>query len=139
MKVVDAIAGEPTRTDQIRMSSGIFGFEHVKQYELIGGPAEEPFLWLQSVGEPDVAFLVISPFLVRGDYQPEICETDFAAIEVQDSSGVLLYNIVTLHSHGPATVNLKGPIVINRFSKIAKQVVLNNAADYSVRHPIIAS
>jgi flagellar assembly factor FliW len=33
-------------------------------------------------------------------------------------------------------VNLKGPIVVNRHTLVAKQVVPHNAADYSVRHPL---
>ena len=51
----------------------------------------------------------------------------------------MVYNIVTLRGAAPATVNLKGPIVINRHTNLARQVVLNNAADYSVRHPIVAT
>ena len=30
----------------------------------------------------------------------------------------------------------QGPIVINRFNLIGKQVILANAADYSVQHPL---
>ncbi len=138
MNVVDPIGRKQTRTEQIRMFSGIFGSEHVKQHELIGRSAEEPFLWLQSFGGPDGAFLVVSPFLVRQDYQPEISEPDLAAAKVQNSSTVLLYKITTLHDHAPATVNFKGPIVINRFTKMANQVVLNYADDDSIDHRIMA-
>jgi len=31
---------------------------------------------------------------------------------------------------------LKGPIVINRHTHIGKQVIITNAADYSVHHPL---
>jgi flagellar assembly factor FliW len=33
-------------------------------------------------------------------------------------------------------VNLKGPIIINRNTHIGKQVVIANASDYSVQHPL---
>jgi flagellar assembly factor FliW len=36
-------------------------------------------------------------------------------------------------------VNLKGPIVINRRTLIGKQVIINNAAQYSLNHPLAAS
>jgi flagellar assembly factor FliW len=86
-----------------------------------------------------VAFLLISPFLVLSDYQPDISDDDIEALGLQDSADALLFNIVTVRGSAPATVNLKGPIVLNRVTKVAKQVILNNASDYSVHHPIIAS
>ena len=42
-----------------------------------------------------------------------------------------------LPANGRATVNLKGPLVINRFSRIARQVIIANSADYSLQHPLI--
>ena len=139
MKVVDTIEAEQTSTQRVQIPSGLLGLENIKEYELIALPTEDPFLWLQSAGVPDVAFLLVSPFLVLSDYQPDISEDDIQALGLQDSADALLYNIVTVRGDAPATVNLKGPIVMNRVTKIAKQVVLSNAADYSVRHPIIAS
>lgn len=139
MNVVDTIAAEQTAAQRIQIPSGLLGLEQIKEYELIALPDEDPFLWLQSAGVPDVAFLLISPFLVRRDYHPDISANDLADLGLQGSDDLQLFNIVTLHGNAQATVNLKGPIAINRLTKIAKQVVLNNAADYSVRHPIIAS
>jgi flagellar assembly factor FliW len=40
-----------------------------------------------------------------------------------------------LKSDGSATVNLKGPIVINRHTMIGKQVVLSQSS-YAIKHPI---
>jgi flagellar assembly factor FliW len=47
-----------------------------------------------------------------------------------------LIGIVTVHDERRATVNLKGPIVINRHTRVAKQVIIANAASYSVTHPL---
>ena len=51
----------------------------------------------------------------------------------------ILFNIVTLRGSDPATINLKGPIVINRHTMIGKQVIPNNAAAYSLHHPLPVS
>jgi flagellar assembly factor FliW len=48
----------------------------------------------------------------------------------------LLFNIVTLRGPSRATLNLKGPIVINRHTHMGKQVILANASNYSVEHPL---
>lgn len=140
MKVADTFeVMENTGALRIQIPAGLLGLEHIKEYELIAVPAEDPFMWLQSAGAPDVAFLLVSPFLVLSDYRPDISYDDMQSLGLQDSADALLYNIVTVRGDAPATVNLKGPIVMNRVTKIAKQVVLSNAAEYAVRHPIIAS
>lgn len=138
MKVIDTFAIERSaEAHRIHIPSGLLGLEHIKEYELVSSTTEEPFLWLQSAGVPDVAFLLISPFLVLSDYQPDISEDDAATLGLDPEGDAIVFNIVTLRADSEATVNLKGPIIINRRTKVAKQVVLNNAAAYSVRHPIV--
>jgi flagellar assembly factor FliW len=45
-------------------------------------------------------------------------------------------NIVTLAQDGRATINLKGPIVINRKTLVARQVVPVNALHFNLHHPL---
>jgi len=124
---------------RIRIPAGLLGLEPIKEYELVANPANDPFLWMQSVGAtPDVAFLLVSPFVVVPEYQPDISDDDAAALELTAPDDALVLNIVTLRRPGSATVNLKGPIVINRRTRLARQIVLNNASEYSVSHPINA-
>ena len=140
MKAIDTFESEPSTTSQrIQIPAGLLGLEHIKEFELVVNPAEAPFVWLQSAGVPDVAFLLVPPFVVKPDYQPDIARSDVAALGLESAEDALLFNIVTLRGNAPATVNLKGPIVINRLNNLARQVVLSNAADYSVRQPIVVS
>jgi len=132
----------PHRTegrDIIRLPFGLLGFEHVKQYTLLTNANEEPFMWFQMLDNVKRAFLVIPPFLVMPDYQPDISDDEVDFLELTDPSDAFLINIVTLRGPKQATVNLKGPIVINRRTLLGKQVILNNAAQYSINHPIVAS
>lgn len=115
---------------------GILGFEQMKDYLLIANPDEEPFRWLQVKGNPSLAFVVIEPFLVAPDYQPDIPAVDVEFLGLSAPEEAALFNIVTVHGPDRATVNLKGPVVINRNTGIGKQVVIANAADYSVQHPL---
>lgn len=123
----------------VRMPSGLLGFEEIKEYVLLANPEEAPFQWLQVVNDDNLAFLVVNPFLVCPDYQPDIPDAEVAALNLKDQQDALVYNIVTLRSGGRATVNLKGPIVINRTSLVAKQIVPNNAADYDLQYPLPVS
>ena len=120
----------------VRLPMGILGFEQMKNYLLISNPDEEPFRWLQVKDNPALAFIVIKPFLVAPDYHPDIPEPDVQFLGLGAPEDAALLNIVTLHGPNRATVNLKGPIVINRNTGIGKQVVIANAAEYSVQHPL---
>jgi flagellar assembly factor FliW len=123
----------------IRLPMGLLGFEKIKDYLLIVNPAEEPFRWLQVKNDEALAFVVVNPFLIAPEYQPDIPQADVEFLGLSSPSEAALYNIVTLHAAQNATINLKGPIVINRNTGIGKQVVIANAAEYSVRHPLPAS
>ena len=123
----------------IRLPYGLLGFERVKNYVLLSKPHEEPFMWLQMLDEARQAFLVVSPFLVTSDYQPDIAEIDVKFLELTDPADALVVNIVTLRGNGQATINLKGPLVINRHTMVGKQVIPDNAAQYSLHHPLPVS
>jgi flagellar assembly factor FliW len=120
----------------IRMPLGLLGFEHCKSFTLSAKPLEEPFLWLQTAGNPKVTFLVVSPFVVLPDYRPDIPEEDARFLGLQRPEDALIFSVVTVRGPQRATVNLKGPIVLNRRTLMAKQVIPLNAPDYSVAHPL---
>ena len=122
--------------NDVRLPLGLLGFEHLKEYVLVANPDEEPFLWLQVKDNGSLAFIVVNPFLVAPDYIPDLPQADADFLEIRDPDDALLFNIVTLHPAGRATVNLKGPIVINRHTGTGKQVVLANASEYDVHYPL---
>jgi flagellar assembly factor FliW len=123
----------------VRLPMGLLGFERMKDYLLIANPAEEPFGWLQVKGDTSLAFVVLNPFLIVPDYSPDIPPADVEFLGLSDAQDAMLLNIVTVHKQGQATMNLKGPIVINRHTGVGKQVVIANATDYSVQHPLLVS
>ncbi len=123
--------------NQIRLPAGILGFEQFKDYMLLANPAEIPFAWLRPAdSSSSLAFVVLNPFFVMPDYAPDIPEADVEFLNLKEPNDALLFSIVTLRGPGQATLNLKGPIVINRHTHTAKQVIIANAGDYSVEHPL---
>jgi flagellar assembly factor FliW len=121
----------------IHLPSGLLGFEQMKRFTL-SQAADTPFCWFRAVGDPTLAFLVVCPFDVLSAYSPDIPGEEVRALGIECPDDVMLFNIVTLRPNGRATVNLKGPIVINRFSRIAKQVIIANSAEYSLQHPLVS-
>ncbi len=120
----------------IQLPYGLLGFEQVKNYVLKANPQEEPFMWLRMVGSGRKAFLIVSPFLIMPEYQPDIPAEDVEELELAEPADAMLFNICTLRGPGRATINLKGPLVINRHTMIGKQVIPNNAAQYALTHPL---
>jgi flagellar assembly factor FliW len=124
------------KTDNvIHMPAGLLGFEDIKRFVLLTDPEEAPFSWFQVLDDPSLAFLVLPPFQAVPEYLPDLSDEDVKYLGLKTPADALIYNIVTLRP-GHATINLKGPIVINRFTLRGKQVVLQNASSWSVRHPL---
>lgn len=120
----------------LRMPTGLLGFESIREYALSFHPEEAPFGWLEARDGSGLAFLVVDPFLVVPEYRPDIPPPDVVLLGLNGPEDAWLVNIVTVHGPNRATVNLKGPVVINRRTWVAKQVIIGNAIEYSVQHPL---
>lgn len=119
----------------ISMPLGLLGFEQVKKYVLLITPGEEPFQWLQMLDNQSQGFVVVSPAAAAPDYAPDIAPGDIEYLGIQSPADSLVLNIVTVRN-GQATVNLKGPIVINRHTLIGKQCIPTNVAEYALQQPM---
>jgi len=129
-------ATEAIACREVRMPAGLMGFEQMKDYLLIAKPGEAPFRWLQVNGNTSLAFVVIEPFFFLPDYRPDIPQADVDYLGLLSPDDAAVYVIVTVGGPRRATANLKGPVVINRNTGLAKQVVIANASQYSVVHSL---
>ena len=125
----------------LELPAGIVGFPEHKQADLFAVPEQLPFRWLRLHGPEPVHFVVIEPGGLIPDYVPELFDDDAAALELQSAEDALVLNIVTVSRTEPATatVNLVGPLIINRRTGVARQVVLANHSRYSARHPLVTA
>ena len=133
-------------TSSLHLPLGIVGFPQLTEAEIVFVEEELPFMRLHSKGEEAIHFLVINPVGILPDYQVELMDADAEYLDIQSSDDVLLLNIAKVNSSSPLkiTLNLIGPIVVNRKTRKAKQVVIANHADYTTRHslfeePVVAS
>ncbi len=125
----------------LKLPKGLIGFPDHTSFELLYQPDQLPFRWLRLIGPDTVHFVVIEPNGIVPEYEPELFDEDAAALGLVDPGDALVLNIVSV-SHGEpvtATVNLVGPIIINRRTGIARQVVLSNHGRYNARHPLVVS
>jgi flagellar assembly factor FliW len=122
---------------KIIFPQGLFGFEHLKDYLLLDAE-RQPFYWLQSMDEEQVAFILVNPFLFRPDYEVNINNEELADIGIHSPEKALIFTIVTIPSdENPMTANLQGPIIINRDNRTGKQAVLSDTR-WRTKHDIMA-
>ncbi|HSG99335.1 MAG TPA: flagellar assembly protein FliW [candidate division Zixibacteria bacterium] len=120
----------------ISMEKPVLGFEGRREFVIVEARDTEPFAWLQSADDPDLAFLVINPSLFFPDYCIDVNRREVADIGVSEDSTLEIFVIVSVGATAEeTTVNLQGPIVINTEVCKAKQLVLANS-DYRVNQPL---
>jgi len=116
----------------ITFTREILGFPRHRRFVLLPGPADHPFLYLQSVDDPSLAFVTIDPLLVMPDYH--VPAEEAPEFGPPDEWAVLALCTIS-RERQEATVNLRSPLIINRTSRQGGQVVLS--LPYSFRHPLI--
>jgi flagellar assembly factor FliW len=120
----------------INFPSGILGFESLREYALIDSK-QPPFLWLQSVEDSEIAFVVISPQVFRPDFILDIPSGEYDELEWEPDEELLVLAIVTIPPDGsPMTANLQGPVVINRQKRIGKQGI-QVGSQWRTKHNIV--
>ncbi len=124
---------------EFNMPAGIIGFPDARNIELLYNPGELPFMWLRCVENPALNFIVIEPQSALPDYTFELSDEDAAGLDIDTPDDAFVLNIVTFRPSDPeaATVNLIGPIVINRRTCVGRQIVIANFGEYSARHPLL--
>ncbi len=120
--------------EQLEFKAPILGFEDMKKYVLFSDDEAGPgLLWLQSVEDSQVCFILLDPQEIGLQYTPEIGEDMMELLSLQSQPLVRVVAVVP-EDFRDTTVNLKSPVIINPENKWAAQVVLD--ADYPIRLPL---
>jgi flagellar assembly factor FliW len=122
---------------EIRFAAGLPGFPHVHVFQLKPwGPPGSPYLLLTSIDDPDVGFVVVPPWVFYPDYEFDLDEPTAERLGLRAAEDAIVLAVVTLRDRPEeSTLNLLGPIVVNRLSHEAAQVVLPTTS-HSVRAPL---
>ena len=119
----------------LEFPDGLLGFEEYKNFALLDAH-KKPFFWLQSLDDPQIAFILIKPSIFRDDYDPGVSLADLESIQVEKLEDCLVFAIVTIPDSGPMTANLQGPLYINRRNRQGKQFV-SPSDEFRTKHDIL--
>jgi flagellar assembly factor FliW len=124
-----------SESDVLTFVRAILGFEDLRQFIIISRPESEPFKWLQSLEDPNVAFVIVEPRLILDNYVVELSQHDIKQLHgTQQLSDYKIFVIMTVPKGHPEkiSVNLQGPLIVNLKNLKAIQMVLNNP-EYDIR------
>lgn len=128
-----------TATGEIVFDTGLPGFPDAHRFALLHADEEGPFALLRCLDAPELEFVVVPPGIFFGHYQPEIDDATAARLELRAAEDAAVYVILTLADDPTeTTANLLGPIVVNRHTNRAAQVVLAGSG-YDLRARLLAS
>ncbi len=112
---------------------GIPGFKKSRQYVLTQTEGERPFAWLRSLDQPSLAFAVIEAFRLVPDYTIDVPDEELAEIGAPSPQecAILLILRVEVEKTVKIHANLRAPIIVNMTKRLARQVILLDADNYS--------
>jgi flagellar assembly factor FliW len=122
---------------EITFPAGLPGFPDARRFRIEPwGPGETPFVLMTSVDDPDVGFVLVAPWVFYPEYEFDLDDATAERLGIHEPEDAVVLTVVTLRERPEdATVNLLGPIVVNRHTHEAAQVVLPTSG-YSVRAPL---
>ena len=117
---------------------GLVGCPSWRRFRIDPAPGDLPVFVLESLDEEGLQFLAIDPSTLIADYAAAIPADDLSVLGLADIREAQLLVLLTLQQAQHITANLLGPLVIDRASGAARQVVLVDSG-YTTRHALEGS
>ncbi|MGD0766770.1 MAG: flagellar assembly protein FliW [Tepidisphaeraceae bacterium] len=114
---------------------GLLGFPNHQRFALIQTGQGNYFFWLQSVDDPNLAFVVTDPTIFFKDYEVPMREETLGDLAFSDLKFAQVFVICNKIGDW-LTGNLLGPIIVNSDNRIAQQVVLTEKK-WTTRQPLL--
>jgi len=126
---------EITEDRVISFPKGLLGFPEKTRFCLLEPSEDACFFWLQSVDDPELAFVVTDPtYFVQGYSVPIRAEQmeSLGLARLEDAQVMVIVNKID----DTLTGNLQGPLVINTSARGGEQLVLAEKK-WTTRHPLV--
>jgi flagellar assembly factor FliW len=139
---------------------GLPGFDSARDWVLEGDDTKV-FSLLRNLDEPSIGLLVAPPWDMAPGYEPDLPDEELVQMGIEDAGDVNLFVVATIVESSPrpavpepdtapesapetapersvtVLLNLAAPIVLNRHSGVARQLILDRQG-WPLRHPVVA-
>ena len=122
--------------DQIlQFPEGLIGLDQLQRFLVMPNRKEGPLFWIQSVDDPDFAFVVTDPTHFFRDYLIGPDERERAKLGIDADGACHALAIVSISENREITLNLSGPILYAPATNRGLQVILDDPR-YDTRTPL---
>ena len=120
----------------LEFEHGLPPFDHCQKFTLVKLEETDPFLWLQSIDEPELALAVVNPFCLFPDYLPAVTDDVMEAMGNPPDEDMLIFTVAVItREYQNMYTNLVSPIMVNPHNNKARQVIMDNSP-YLTKTPI---
>lgn len=115
---------------------GVPGLEDEKEWVILPIDGEDVFQVLQSTMTPEIAFIVMNPYILAPTYELVLDAPTIELLEIDQQEDVLILAVVTLREpFNTSTWNAQAPLILNAKTKKGRQMITNNT-NYLVQTPL---
>lgn len=114
---------------------GMIGFKDLRHFIVMPNIKEGPLFWVQSVEDPEVAFVLTDPTNFFLDYKVPADQRERVKLGIAEDDETYALSVVTVHRDKSVTLNLQAPILFSPETNRAIQVILEKG-DYQTRTPL---
>ena len=114
---------------------GLIGFEDLRKFVVMPNEKEGPLFWIQSVDDPQAAFILTDPTGFYYDYKVVPDGREREKLGIDDDSECLIVSVVSVPADRKITLNLAAPILFAPATNRALQVILEGT-NFSPQTPL---
>ncbi|GAB6192643.1 flagellar assembly protein FliW [Desulfocastanea catecholica] len=119
----------------LHFPAGLIGLPNLHHFIVMPNKKKGPLFWIQSVDDPDIAFVLTDPTNFFLDYQLTPEDFERQSLQLDKSDDCFILSVVTVPSDQKITLNLAAPILFAPKTNRAIQVIVENS-NYSSKTPL---
>lgn len=119
----------------LHFPAGLIGLPNLRHFVVMPNKKQGPLFWIQSVDDPDIAFVLTDPTNFFLDYNLVPEESERQSLHLDKDDDCYILSVVTVPADQKITLNLAAPILFAPKSNRAIQVIVENSS-YSSKTPL---
>lgn len=119
----------------LHFPEGLIGLPNLHHFIVMPNKKKGPLFWIQSVDEPDIAFVLTDPTNFFLDYLVVPDNTERQSLHIDENDECYTLTVVTVPPDQKITLNLAAPILFTPKTNRAIQIILEGTT-YSSKTPL---
>ncbi len=119
----------------LHFPAGLIGLPNLRHFVVMPNKKKGPLFWIQSVDDPDMAFVLTDPTNFFLDYLVVPDPAERQTLNIKEGDEYFVLNVVTVPPDQNITLNLAAPILFAAKTNRAVQVILEGVG-YSSKTPL---